>query len=381
MHREYGSPEQAAPDVARLLAASERGKIVVLARTTRLLRTVAEACVEPGVKISAPEAVFEPRGVRAALEGYFRLFADLEQATAEDVLTVFRNPSRGLPFEHEQTVVDGLRGGLSFTEIAAQLPVSHQNARYKLEDAARYLDGLRRITDAQHFVRSLRGPGGLDRHFEEYEQLFGGVEAVEMEQLEDAEAEAAGKTVAAYAKLLTDRTEALRSIRDDEHGIEVTTVHRAKGREWPTVVVFALDEGQLPHKKAIEAATPSAGVADPDAIESERRVAYVALTRAKQHLVLLSSKGTASRFLVEAGVVDTWKKPASPRKQPAVAQGRRGAPTRPRSTVPVFQAGDRLIHPLFGEGMVGEVEGQKLHVRFGKVTRSVLVSRQLQRLD
>jgi superfamily I DNA/RNA helicase len=48
LHREYETLEQAAHDVARRLAASERGQIVVLARTTRLLRTVAEACVEPG---------------------------------------------------------------------------------------------------------------------------------------------------------------------------------------------------------------------------------------------------------------------------------------------------------------------------------------------
>ena len=58
----YDKPEEAAWDVARKLAGGKRDDIVVLARTTRLLRIVAEACVPAGVKISAPEAVFESRG-------------------------------------------------------------------------------------------------------------------------------------------------------------------------------------------------------------------------------------------------------------------------------------------------------------------------------
>jgi hypothetical protein len=66
--QETARQAQAAERIARGLASRRRGQIVVLARTTNLLRTVALACVDAGVMISAPEPVFEPRGARRALE-------------------------------------------------------------------------------------------------------------------------------------------------------------------------------------------------------------------------------------------------------------------------------------------------------------------------
>ena len=75
-------------------------------------------------------------------------------------------------------------------------------------------------------MRALRTTGGLDRHFEEYERASGATEQVEVETLEDAERDAAGLSVAQYADQLREQHDALQAIRDDEHGIELTTVHR-----------------------------------------------------------------------------------------------------------------------------------------------------------
>ena len=65
---EHASQAHAAAEIATTLQGSDREQIVVLARTTNLLRTVALACAELGVRIAAPDAVFEPHGARAALE-------------------------------------------------------------------------------------------------------------------------------------------------------------------------------------------------------------------------------------------------------------------------------------------------------------------------
>src|SRR5207247_6262389 len=93
---------EGAARVANALAACRRGEIVVLARTTNLLRTVALACADEGVRISAPARVFEPGGARQALEAYLRVCRDPEHAQAEDVATVCRRPNRGLPYETEE---------------------------------------------------------------------------------------------------------------------------------------------------------------------------------------------------------------------------------------------------------------------------------------
>lgn len=103
-------------------------------------------------------------------------------------------------------------------------------------------------------------------------------------------------SVAQYASWTAQRRSGLRALRDDEQGIELLTVHGAKGREWPIVIVFGFDEGQLPHKKALD---PEQG----EGIEAERRVAYVALTRAKERLHVLATKGNESQFVLEAGLL------------------------------------------------------------------------------
>jgi DNA helicase-2/ATP-dependent DNA helicase PcrA len=95
-------------------------------------------------------------------------------------------------------------------------------------------------------------------------------------------------------------TERLSRLRDPDAPIELVTVHGAKGREWPTVVVIGFDEDRFPNRRAL------LGAADPQrALEEERRLAYVALTRATRRLVLSFDPARPSRFLGEMGYSPT----------------------------------------------------------------------------
>lgn len=79
--------------------------------------------------------------------------------------------------------------------------------------------------------------------------------------------------------------------------IQLVTVHAAKGREWQTVVVIGMEEDRFPNRRSLlEAADPER------AIEEERRLAYVAMTRATRTLVLAFDPRRVSRFVVEAGL-------------------------------------------------------------------------------
>jgi DNA helicase II / ATP-dependent DNA helicase PcrA len=80
---------------------------------------------------------------------------------------------------------------------------------------------------------------------------------------------------------------------------EITTVHRAKGREWPFVVASNFYEGSIPHKLSINEGN----------VDDERRVAYVAFTRAQDALLVTfpvrNEKGEQvgpSRFLASANL-------------------------------------------------------------------------------
>jgi DNA helicase-2/ATP-dependent DNA helicase PcrA len=63
-----------------------------------------------------------------------------------------------------------------------------------------------------------------------------------------------------------------------EHAMTLSTIHSAKGLEWHTVFLIYVAEGHLPSYQSID---------DEDAIEEERRLFYVAATRAKENLILL----------------------------------------------------------------------------------------------
>ncbi len=89
----------------------------------------------------------------------------------------------------------------------------------------------------------------------------------------------------------------LEALRRPDAPIELVTVHGAKGREWQTVVVLGMEEDRFPNRRSlVDAADPSR------AIEEERRLAYVALTRATRRLVLAYDPARPSRFLAEMGI-------------------------------------------------------------------------------
>jgi DNA helicase-2/ATP-dependent DNA helicase PcrA len=96
-----------------------------------------------------------------------------------------------------------------------------------------------------------------------------------------------------------DRARArLEALRDPHAPVELITVHAAKGREWETVVVIGFEEERFPNRRAL------LGAADPArAIEEERRLAYVAMTRATERLVLAFDPARPSRFLADAGLL------------------------------------------------------------------------------
>ncbi|HET6746140.1 MAG TPA: 3'-5' exonuclease, partial [Candidatus Limnocylindria bacterium] len=89
----------------------------------------------------------------------------------------------------------------------------------------------------------------------------------------------------------------LETLRVPDAPVELVTVHGAKGREWQSVVVLGMEEERFPNRRAlVDAADPAR------ALEEERRLAYVALTRATRRLILAFDPARPSRFLAEMGL-------------------------------------------------------------------------------
>ncbi|HEV2006280.1 MAG TPA: 3'-5' exonuclease, partial [Candidatus Limnocylindrales bacterium] len=88
---------------------------------------------------------------------------------------------------------------------------------------------------------------------------------------------------------------ALTDLRRDDAPLTLATAHGTKGLEFDHVAVIGLDAGRFPSARSI------ADAEDPDrAMEEERRLAYVAWTRARRSLTLVYDPGAPSPFLLEA---------------------------------------------------------------------------------
>ncbi len=154
--------------------------------------------------------------------------------------------------------------------------------------------------------------------------------------------------------------------------VVMMTMHSAKGLEFPVVFLPGFEDGIFPGMQAIY---------NPEEIEEERRLAYVAITRAKEELYILNaesrmifgstSRNKPSRFLVEIpeelverSRTREWKKPAPGMSLPTSAFEARAVTTESaRNFGPAgithgtppgdeFMPGDSVNHKSFGTGMV-----------------------------
>ena len=140
--------------------------------------------------------------------------------------------------------------------------------------------------------------------------------------------------------------------------VSLMTVHTAKGLEFPVVYVVGLEEGVFPHAGAMR---------DDGGIEEERRLCYVAMTRAMERLVLTSARerhrwgsrtyGVASRFLreipddaLERPLAGGARVPGDSTLDFSYSQDA-GGEDMDDSLAP----GLRVQHPIFGPGVVLQV--------------------------
>ena len=139
---------------------------------------------------------------------------------------------------------------------------------------------------------------------------------------------------------------------DRSQAAKLMTVHSAKGLEFPVVFLCGLSEGIFPGKRANTR----------EKLEEERRLAYVAFTRAKDRLFLSDAAGTnydgsfryPSRFLFNAETENVdYAVPLDPDLiENAMNKIRETETLEPRQEAPAEFIGKRVLHPVFGEGTV-----------------------------
>lgn len=157
--------------------------------------------------------------------------------------------------------------------------------------------------------------------------------------------------------LVSDKNE----YKEVDDGINLMTLHSAKGLEFNDVFLVGMEEGIFPHNRSFESESE---------LEEERRLCYVGITRAKEHLWLMNAKKRTlfgqvsmnfpSRFIKEinSDLID---------KEESVSLKNNNyiGNMYERDLNDDLKVGDKVVHDKFGEGVVVKIDGSVATIAFG----------------
>jgi DNA helicase-2/ATP-dependent DNA helicase PcrA len=195
----------------------------------------------------------------------------------------------------------------------------------------------------------------------------------------------------------------LDALVEGERAVTLMTMHTAKGLEFPVVFITGMEDGLFPHANSMF---------EPKGLEEERRLAYVAITRARERLYLThayqrtlfgsTDYRSPSMFISEIpddnmrvegiGSVSAekaaaqrgdrygrpgWREPARSTRSASTPRGGdssegrvygAGAPRRDRAAEPaeVWAVGDTVEHKTFGQGRVTSIKGDRVTIEFAE---------------
>ena len=390
---EGGSDAEEARFIAAEVRALQReghrlGEIAVLYRSNAQSRVIEHVLFNASIpyRVYGGLRFFERAEVKHAL-AYLRLVALAADDSA--FLRVANFPPRGIGTRTTEQLQEAAKAGAtSLLAAAASLTGRAAPAlasfRALIERIKAECAGLPLAECVEHVVAA----SGLIEHYkaerdgaERVENLGELVNAAASFTEEEREAESGEQTDPLSAFLAHAALEAgEHQAGEGQDALQLMTVHSAKGLEFNAVFLSGLEEGLFPHEQAF---------VERDGLEEERRLAYVAITRARMRLYLSYAQtrmlhgqtrySLPSRFLGEIpqglkkwltpriggerraalGAASTWQVPGKKEERFMFSDNRAG-----------FRIGQNVVHAKFGAGVIIDAEGQgedaRVQVNFGR---------------
>jgi DNA helicase-2/ATP-dependent DNA helicase PcrA len=373
-----------------------RRDVAILYRSNAQSRVIEHALFTQGIpyRVYGGLRFFERQEIKHAL-AYLRLLANPDDDGA--LLRVVNFPARGIGARSVEALQDAAAaGGTSLWQAVSRVAGKAGTA---VGAFAKLVDAIRRGTQGlplhEVVAHVLHASGLLDYYKNERD----GADRVEnLEELVNAAAAFTQDEAYAAQTAAADAVEGAAPAAPDPLGqflahaalesgenqaaegmdaIQLMTVHSAKGLEFHVVFITGLEEGLFPHEQS---------VTEQDGLEEERRLMYVAITRARTRLYLTFAQtrllhgqtryNVSSRFLdeVPAGVMkwltprgrplvddSAWKAVEPPARYRKAPGG--GAPGLP------FRIGQSVVHAKFGQGVIVNAEGSgtdaRVQINFG----------------
>ncbi len=336
-----------------------------------------------------------PNDTESLLRVINRPARGIGRTTVERLLELAQQRDTSLWGGIAEAIGGGILRGAAARRIPAFVEMIEELRAHDAGDSISQL--LAHVLERTGYVESLEKEGTIEAEarlenlkellaaVEEFERLNAGLEVEPTGEGQDAEPRSLLDLFLEQVTLLSEAD----SVDAGDQRIVLMTAHVAKGLEFPQVFVVGLEEGIFPHFASLE---------DPSAIEEERRLCYVAMTRAQERLYLTNATmrrmhgsvryNAPSRFLEEIpedlAVGDlpsraqrapraAWDAPTTaPRRAPSApagvhvdySEGQWSGDEMP------LAVGTRVEHPVFGAGSIDEVAGSgeatKLRIRFDR---------------
>jgi len=375
----------------------ELSDAAILYRTNAQSRLLEEALLQRGIpyRIFGALRFYDRKEIKDIL-AYLRLLANPDDD--QNLLRILNVPARGIgkttveatrkvALEHHRPLLESLKVVLEMGLVGARAA----SALQRFTDLIEELRGEVRALPPDALVREVVRRTGYDEFVQKEGPERGRARLENLEQLVTAAAEfgeAGGPGLTEFLDRVALVSDA--DVSEGDSGVALMTMHTAKGLEFPVVYVVGMEDGLLPHSRSLES---------PSDLEEERRLLYVAMTRAREQLCLTSvcvrrvfgaeTAAEPSRFLDEipSEVVEEIR-PGSSRAydhdEPVTSsRGKKQALdfqaimekgmarrelTYEYDEAPDYSPGARVYHARYGEGKIlsreGEGDALKLTVSF-----------------
>ena len=389
------------------------GHMAVFYRVNSLSRVMEEALRDSGIpyQIARGTAFYDRKEVKDAV-AYLRAIAN--PADEVNLLRIINTPARGISATTVKTMqaytlaenaaIDAV---LANPLVLTNLNTRAQNAIAKFD---KILQGWKKTveqdgvddsidrTSLRYFVERVLRESGLEDHyrndksdpdgtrFDNLGELVSAAQQFEQEYIIEIEADSDGRDTDAPLKdkllafleriaLIAD----IDGLNSEQGQVTLMTLHAAKGLEFPAVAMIGVEDGMLPHQRANN---------DENELEEERRLAFVGITRAQEHLYLTHAKSRTifgqtqstmrSRFFDELPENTVqFVEPASDGFEDHDPFAGRELRSTAAKQASLFPKGTKVRHPQFGIGEVLDVQAMgsitRASVRFNTHGRKTLI--------
>ncbi|ABR48360.1 UvrD/REP helicase [Alkaliphilus metalliredigens QYMF] len=312
--------------------------IAIIYRTNLLAGSLVDSLLDRNIPFVSRDHIYNvfehwiAKDIIAYLKGAFNYY------DYDSLMRIINRPTRYITKNAMRKAQTYHKDFITALKVKGEL-MPYQNKN--IADLSYHLNNIKYLT-TKEAIKYIRKDIGYDRHIENYcaEKRIRCEGLIEtLNELEEASSR--HEKIDGFLTHIKDMKSSLSQKsfhRTEEEQVELLTMHSAKGLEYKVVIILGAIEGVIPHHKSMDTL---------EDIEEERRLFYVAMTRAKERLYISSS-------------LIRYEKPTEPSRfinEIRQNDNKKGS----------FVIGQEVEHKTFGKGLIEQISEKIMKVRFYRI--------------